>query len=126
MCRLMQAVLDEIVSTGEVEGDEPKMSLGKGAKRLLHSVSEAYLTNLFLRASMVAGHAKRHTVELSDFKLLDALSEGPDLAGMSHVSLLESEQSHGKRPVSESDNDEYFVRKPLPKALKHASDTETA
>ena len=49
--RLMQAVLHDIVSTESPptgEGDEqcpkralPIMSLGKGAKRLLHSVSEA-------------------------------------------------------------------------------------
>ena len=102
------------------------MRLGEGAKRLLHSVSESYITNLFLRASLLAGHAKRSTVEPCDFKLLESLSKIPDLAGMSHVSLLDSEKTDGKRPASESDNDEYCIRKPLPKALKHASDTETA
>ena len=134
--RFMQDVLDDVVSkqsAARVEAEEqspkrslPNMSLWKGAMRLLHSVSEAYLMNLFLRASMVAGHAKRATVEPCDFKLLDALAEVPDLAGMSHVSLEENEKSVGKRPMSESDSDEYFVRQPLSKALKHASDTETA
>jgi histone H3/H4 len=133
--RLMQDFLDDVVSkesAARVEAEEqcpkpslPNMSLGKGAKRLLHSVSEAYLTNLFLRASMVAGHAKRATVEPCDFKLLEALSAVPDLAGMPHVSLEENEKGVGKRPISESDSDEYFVRQPLPKALKHASDTDS-
>lgn len=57
--------------------------------RSIVAVTESYMSNLFLKASMVALHAKRMTVD--DLRLLAALKNVNELDGMSHVSLEASE-----------------------------------
>eukprot|EP00438_Fugacium_kawagutii_P019465 Skav230468 [mRNA] locus=scaffold186:500088:500309:+ [translate_table: standard] len=70
---MFQEVLQQLMASSMENGVERDISdfrLKPGACRLLQALTESYMTNLFLKASMVAVHAKRMTVDERDLRLL--------------------------------------------------------
>eukprot|EP00438_Fugacium_kawagutii_P026960 Skav236617 [mRNA] locus=scaffold1476:212992:214389:- [translate_table: standard] len=91
---MFQEVLQQLMASSMENGVERDISdfrLKPGACRLLQALTESYMTNLFLEASMVAVHAKRMTVDERDLRFLAALKQVNELDGMSWVSLEKSE-----------------------------------
>ena len=131
--RIVKDILTKLLEERCVEAKEDDLpespcgpevqNLGKGACRLLHAVSEAYIANLFVKAGMLASHAKRQTVNETDLRLLQALDDVKD-DDTTYVSLEPKESGQkisrkNKRDPEEFDGDS---EQPEPKSSKQSAE----